>query len=191
MILLGTQIVGTIGPRRCSFIWPLLGALLGIPFIIWRIDSSPSFNISAILSSLIFECKLEWNPTYITNLIDSKSTEHKLSVSSSHRRRKRGLVIKRCLIFGLGLILFSAIFTSAIYHNLQVHIAGRRVRIKGVLEEYFQTQDAQVLHEKLSSILRELWAFYLQDGLRGIQTRIWLIFNFGTDTQAFRVGHNI
>jgi hypothetical protein len=168
LLLLGTHITGTLGPRQCSFIWPLLGAILGMPFLIWRADISPSFNIPAFLSSWIFEWKIEWNPTYFS-------------------KRKRRYFIKRCLIFGFGVIIFSAIFTSAIYQNLQVDIKGRHVKIKDVLTDFFKTQEFILLYQQLSNIVRQLWNFYLQYGFKGIWTQIWLAIESESDKQAYEV----
>jgi len=168
LILLGTHITGTLGPRQCSFIWPLLGAILGMPFLIWRSDVSPSFNIPAFLSSWIFEWKIEWNPTYFS-------------------KRKRRYFIKRCLIFGFGVIIFSAIFTSTIYQNLQVDIKGRHIKIKDVLTDFFKTQEFIVLYQQVSNIVRQLWTFYLQYGFKGIWTQIWLAIESESDKQAYEV----
>ncbi len=173
MILLGTQIAGTLGPRQCSFIWPLLGAILGMPFLVWRSDLSPSFNIPAFLSSWIFEWKIEWNPTYFHE--------------TQPKRKRRGHFMKHCLIFGLGVIVFSAIFTSTIYHNLQVDIKGRRVRIKDVLTDFFKSQELVLLYQQISNIVRELWKFYLQYGFKGIWTQIWMAIDSESERQAYEV----
>jgi len=184
LILLGTYITGTLGPRQCSFIWPLLGAILGMPFLIWRADVSPSFNIPSFLSSWIFEWKIEWNPTYFSNLLITKPNQ---SQSSSLPKRKRRHFIKRCLIFGFGVIIFSAIFTSTIYQNLQVDIKGRHIKIKDVLTDFFKTQEFIVLYQQVSNIVRQLWTFYLQYGFKGIWTQIWLAIESESDKQAYEV----
>jgi len=183
-IALGTQITGTLGPRQCSFIWPLLGAMLGMPFLVWRTDLSPSFNIPAFLSSWIFEWKIEWNPTYFSNMFITKSNESQSSISP---KRKRRHFIKRCLIFGLGVIVFSAIFTSAIYQNLQVDIKGRRVKIKDVLTDFWKSQQFVLLYQQLSNVVRQLWAFYLHYGFKGIWTQIWMAIDSESDKQAYEV----
>jgi len=183
-IALGTQITGTLGPRQCSFIWPLLGAILGMPFLVWRTDLSPSFNIPAFLSSWIFEWKIEWNPTYFSNMFVIKSNESQPSTSP---KRKRRHFIKRCLIFGLGVIIFSTIFTSAVYQNLQVDIKGRRVKIKDVLTDFFKSQELVLLYQQLSNVVRELWTFYLQYGFKGIWTQIWMAIDSESEKQAYEV----
>jgi len=185
LILLGTQITGTLGPRQCSFMWPLLGAILGMPFLVWRTDLSPSFNIPAFLSSWIFEWKIEWNRTYFPNLSTTKSTSSRSSMPS---KRKRRHFVKRCLIFGLGVIVFSAIFTSTIYQNLQVDIKGRHVRIKDVLTDFFKSHEIISLYQQLSNILRQLWTFYLQYGFKGIWTEIWMTIDSQSEKQAYEVG---
>jgi len=183
-IALGTQITGTLGPRQCSFIWPLLGAMLGMPFLVWRTDLSPSFNIPAFLSSLIFEWKIEWDPSYLSHIFIAKSNESESSVSP---KRKRRHFIKRCLIFGIGVLVFSAIFTSAVYQNLQVDIKGRRVKIKDVLTDFWKSQQFVLLYQQLSNVVRQLWAFYLQYGFKGIWTEIWMVIDSESDKQAYEV----
>jgi hypothetical protein len=184
LIFLGTYIAGTLGPRQCSFIWPLLGAILGMPFLVWRADSLPSFNVPAFLSSWIFEWKIEWNPTYFSNISVTNSDESRSPISSKRKRRQ---FIKRCLLFGLGIIVFSAIFTSAIYQNLQVDIKGQRVKIKDVLSNFFKSQQFVLLYQQLSNIMRQLWAFYSQYGFKGIWTQIWMAIDSETEKQAFEV----
>jgi len=160
-----------------SINWPIIGAIVGMPFIIWRTDFSPSFNVSAFVSSWIFEWKIEWNPAYFSNE----------SQCSTAPKRKRRHIIKRCLIFGLGVIIFSTILTSALYQNLQVDIKGRPVKIKDVLAEFFKPQEIVFFYQQLSSVLRQLWAFYLKYGFKGIWTQIWMTLDSESEKQAFEV----
>ncbi len=185
--MLGTYITGTLGPRQCSFIWPLLGAMLGIPLLIRPADASPSFNIPAILSSLIFEWKIEWNPGYFSDVFIIKSDESQSSSSLKPIKRKRRHFIKRCLIFGIGVIVFSTIFTSAIYQNLQVDINGRHVKIKDVLADFLKSQEFVLLYQQLTNVMRQLWTFYLRYGFKGIWTQIWMELDSQSEKQAFQV----
>jgi hypothetical protein len=185
--LLGTYVTGTLGPRQCSFFWPLLGAMLGIPLLIRRADSSPSFNLPAIFSSIVFEWKIEWNPAYFTNILITKPNESQSPPSLKPTKRKRRHFIKRCLIFGLGVMVFSAIFTSAIYQNLQVDINGRRVKIKDVLADFLKSQEFVLLYQQLANVIRQLWAFYLRYGFKGIWTQIWMELDSQSEKQAFQV----
>lgn len=165
-IAIGTQLVGTLGPRKCSFVWPLLGAICGIPFLMVDSDTSPSFNIVAFLSSLIFEWKIDWNFEYFSK--ESPKKKH---------------IIKRCVTYGCGAIIFGVILTSAIYQNFQVDIHGERVKIKDVLTEFFKSQEFY----QLSNVCKQLYYFYLQYGFKGIWTQIWEILDYESDKQAFDV----
>jgi hypothetical protein len=178
--LLGTQLAGTLGPRQCSFIWPLLGAMLGVPFLIWRSETSPSFNIAAFFSCWIFEWKIEWDPEYFP----SKSISQP---SSKPKKSQRRHIVKRCLILGFGAIVFCTILSSAIYQNLQVDINGERVKIKDVLAEFFKSQEYLLLYQQLSSVSKQLYAFYLQYGLKGIWTQIWAALDSESDKKAYEV----
>ncbi|CAF0901493.1 unnamed protein product [Rotaria sp. Silwood1] len=183
-IALGTQIVGTLGPRQCSFIWPLLGAICGMPFLIWHINFVPSFNIAAFFSCWIFTWKVQWNREYFSNNFILKSTEQQFSISSKQIKRKRCHIIKNCLIFGLGVMIFSAMFTSAIYQNLQVDVKGQRIKLKDVLNDFFKSQEFILMREKLVILIRRLWVFYLHYGFKGL----WMIFGFeNTEKQALEV----
>ncbi|CAF2410101.1 unnamed protein product [Rotaria sp. Silwood2] len=179
-IALGTYLAGTLGPRQCSFIWPLLGALLGLPFIIWNGDASPSFNIVAFFSCCIFEWKIDWNPEYF-----STKTESETSPKKKARRRRH--IIKRCFILGFGAFVFGIILTSTIYQNLQVDINGERVKVKDVLADFFKSQEFIQLSQQLSSVMKQLYAFYLQYGFKGIWTEIWAALDFESDKQAYEV----
>ncbi|CAF3629181.1 unnamed protein product [Rotaria sordida] len=181
-IALGTQLVGTLGPRRCSFIWPLLGALLGAPFLIWNGDASPSFNIVAFFSCCIFEWKIDWDKEYFSTKVEKET-----SLSSKKKERKRRHIIKRCLILGFGACIFCTILTSTIYQNLQVDINGERVKIKDVIANFFKSQEYIQLCQQLSSVVQQLYAFYLQFGFKGIWTQIWAALDYESDKQAFEV----
>ncbi|CAF0817389.1 unnamed protein product [Rotaria sordida] len=184
-VALGTQITGTLGPRQCSFIWPLLGAICGMPFLIWRINSIPSFNIAALFSCWIFQRKIQWNREYFSNILITKSSDHhQFLISSKKIKRKRYDIIKRCLIFGFGTIIFSTIFTSAIYQNLQVDIKGQHIKLKDVLNDFFKSQEFILIREKLSIFIRQLWAFYSHYGFKGL----WMILDFEkNEKQAFEI----
>lgn len=182
-IAIGTQLTGTIGPRRCSFLWPLLGAILGIPFLIQRTEFSPSFNISALLSSCIFEWKVEWDRTYFSNIPLEKSDQ---STSPKIIKRKTNHSMKRYAAFVFAAIVFSGIFTSAVYQNLQVDIKGRRVRIKDVIKDFFRSQEFILICEQLANIARELWRFYLKYGFKGIWAQIWMSIDSKSVRNAYQ-----
>jgi hypothetical protein len=169
----GTQLVGTIGPRKCSFTWPLLGAILGLPFLIGSQDSSPSFNIVAFLSCWIFEWKVDWDSEYFPN--------------KSKPKKQRQHIVKRCVIFGVGAMVFGLILTSAIYQNFQVNINGESVKIKDVLSEFFKSQEFLHLYQQLSIVMKQLYSFYLQYGFKGIWTQIWAVLDSQNDKQAYEV----
>ncbi|CAF1206549.1 unnamed protein product [Adineta ricciae] len=180
-IAVGTQMVGTLGPRQCSFLWPLLGALFGLPLIVSRNESSsPSFNLSAFLCSIFFEWQVEWNPTYFSKLIINKESQ-----CSIPPKRKRRHFVQRCLVFGLGIMIFGTVFTSAVYQNLQVDIKGRRVKVKDVLSEFFKSQEFLLLYQQILNILRQLWTFYLRHGLKGIWTKLWMVLDSESEKQAY------
>jgi hypothetical protein len=158
----------------------LIGALLGFPFLISRGDGSPSLNIVAFLSCWIFEWKVEWNTEYFP-----KKTKSTSSPKADPKKRRH--FVKRCLIFGLGALLFGAVITSVLYQNLQVEINGERVKIKDVLANFFKSQEYLQLCQQLSSVLKQLWAFYLEYGFKGIWAQIWTALDYESDKQAFEV----
>jgi hypothetical protein len=98
-------------------------------------------------------------------------------------QRNRRYFVKHCLIFGLGVIVFSAMFTSTIYQNLQVNIKGHQVRIKDLLTDFYKSHGIISLYQKFSSIARKLWTFYLQYGLKGI----WMTIDSQNERQAYEV----
>ena len=184
---IGTKLAGTLGPRRCSLLWPWFGAMLGLPFLIRRADSSSSFNIPALLSSLFFEWRVEWNREYFPSASVDKVTESQSSMAAKQPRRRRRHFVQRCLLFGLGALIFTGIFTSAIYQNFQVQINGQPVKVKDVLTNFFKSQEFIRLSQQLGSVMRRLWHFYLQYGLKGIWTQIWTALDLENDKQAFGV----
>jgi hypothetical protein len=153
--------------------------MLALPCLIGRGDSSPSLNIVAFVSCWVFEWKIEWNPDY--------HSTHTVSLPKRTKKTRRHIV-KRCAILGLAAIVFSSILVAAIYQNLQVDINGERVKIKDVLAGFFKSQEFIELCQQLSSVLNQIWAFYLQYGLKGIWTQIWAALDSESDKKAFEVG---
>ncbi|CAF0793864.1 unnamed protein product [Didymodactylos carnosus] len=190
---IGVQLMGTLGPRRCSFVWPLLGAWLGFPFLFTRLHLSPSFNISAFLSCLLFEWKVDWDHNYFDTIVLSKKSE---TLRSSNKTtstvetlqqkpplKSRRKTLKRYTIFFIGLLVFGFFTSSAIYQNLNVDINGEKVKVKDVIADFFKSQ----AYQQLRHVLSEIWAFYLKQGLTGIWTEIWTTFDFESDKQAFEL----
>ncbi|CAF1023933.1 unnamed protein product [Adineta ricciae] len=171
-IAFGTQLAGTLGPRQCSFVWPLLGALLGTPFLLTNGDKAPSFNIAALISCWIFEWKIDWDPEYVSEESKTKS-------------KPRRHIVKRCLILGCGAILFGLLITSAVYQNLQVDLHGERVKVKDVIADFFKSQEFIQLYQQLSRVMKELYAFYQHYGFKGIWTQIWAELSSESDKKAF------
>lgn len=183
----GTKLVGTIGPRQCSFVWPLFGALIGLPLLIRPPNLAPSFNISIILCCIMFEWKIEWNFDYFQMTAISKIKDSTPSVSLKQMRIKRRHIVKRCLLYGLGALIFAGVFTSSIYQNLQVDVDGRRVKIKDVLNDFFKSQKFLLFYEQMKRILHHLFSFYMQHGVKGLWKQIWAILDFENQQQAFKV----
>ena len=170
---------GTIGPRQCSFLWPLLGASLGMAMIVWRTNSSPSFNLPALFSSLILEWKIQWNPSYFPD-----PSKKKPSISSRRKRRNRP---KHYFLFGLGALLFSTLFLSTVYHNVHVNINGQSVRLKDILARFSQSEELTPIHTQVWNIVRQLSMFYWQYGLKGIWSEIWTNIFSADDRLAYQV----
>lgn len=99
--------------------------------------------------------------------------------------------MKRYAAFVLAAIVFSSIFTSAVYQNLQVDIKGRRVRIKDVIKDFFRSQEFILICEQLTNIARELWRFYLKYGFKGIWTQIWMSIDSKSVRNAYQVNRLI
>ena len=181
----GTQLAGTIGPRRCSLIWPMVGAMLGIPFLIWRADSSPSFNIVALFSSCVFEWKIEWDVDYFrARFVAEKLSSKSSSESGKHFRQTK---IKSFLLFSLGMIVFALIFSSSIYQNLHVETNGGKLKIKDVLRDFIKGREFHRVYRPILNILEELWLFYKQYGFTGLWKEIWALIDSESDKEAFYV----
>ncbi|CAF4428642.1 unnamed protein product, partial [Didymodactylos carnosus] len=187
---IGVQLMGTLGPRRCPFFWPLLGACMGIPFLFIRIYSSPSLNISAFLSSLLFEWKVDWDRNYFDTVVVSKQpktlSKPATTIVVKHQKtplKRRENTFKHYIIFLSGLLVFSIFASSAIYQNLNVDINGEKVKVKDVITDFFKSQT----YQQLRHVLLEIWTFYLTHGLTGIWTEIWRTFDFESDKQAFEL----
>ena len=183
LILSGTYLTGTVGPRRCSFIWPLLGALVGMPFLLWGGHLSPSFNVSAFLASWVFEWKIEWDPTYFADASSTKGTES----SVKQRKRHRNDIVKRYALFALGAVVFSAIFTAAMYQHLQVDINGQHIKVKDAAADYFKPGGLTILYRQLSGVANQVWSFLRRYGVRGIWAEVWTTLNYPSEAQAFKV----
>lgn len=175
----GVQIVGTLSARQCPFQWTFLGSLLGSTFSVLRGDNPFSLNVITLVCCLIFQWKVEWNPDYL-----NCSSQSSKNVNERVRRRH---FVKRCLIFGFGAVLFCSIVSCAVYQNLQVEINGERVKIKDVLQSFFNSPQYLQLCQQLSGVFKQLWAFYLQYGFKGLWTHIWSILDLEGEKKALEV----
>ena len=167
-IALGAYLAGTLGPRQCSFVWPLLGAFLGLPFVFGYRDSSPSLPSVVFLSCCLLEWKIDWDIDYLTS-------------------KEQPKFLKRCLIYGAGGLIFGLVLTSAVYQNLQVNINGENVKIKDVLSDFFKSNEFVLIYQQLANIVKQLYGFYLQHGFKGLWTEIWTALDSESDRQAYEV----
>lgn len=181
----GAQLVGTIGPRRCSFVWPLLGALSGAPFCLSFWNMTPSFNPSILLSCLFFQWKVEWNPDYFRNLAE-------LKLNRQHQPENSSEIFKSpqwasYVYYCIGAIVFAMIFSASVYQNLQVDMNGQRVKIQDVLTDFVKAQEFSQFFRQISDILQEIWQFYKQYGFQGLWKQIWMILDSESEKQAYFV----
>lgn len=158
-----------------------------MPLLLGHYHSSPSFNLPVLLSLLFFQWKVQWNSEYFTEELKPKSTESQCPTTLKQTKKKRMHILKRCLILGLGIVVFSTMFTSAIYQNLHVNVNGRRVKVKHVLSNYFKSKEFILLRQQLLSFTRKLWAIYLEHGFKGL----WNILDLENKKQAYEVKKTI
>lgn len=175
-IAFGVYLTGTIGYRQCSFIWPLLGAVLSLPFLMTNFNRTPSFNIAAWISSWIFEWKIDWDKEYFPK----KSQQQK-------KRKARPHLLKRSLIFIAGGILFTSILTSAICQNLQIEINGEQMKIRDVLSDFIRTRQYVHTYERVVRVAKELYTFCQVYGLDGVWEQIWKSLDVQNVEEAYEV----
>lgn len=178
-IACGVYLSGTIGPRQCSFIWPLLGALLGVPFLMKTFNRTPAFNIAAWISSWIFEWKIDWDREYFPN----KPELHQ----QTKKRKARPHLLKRSLIVIMGGILFASILSSAVYQNLQIEINGEQIKIRDVLTDFIRTRQYVHTYDRVVRVVKELYSFCQTYGFDGVWEQIWTSLDDQNDEGAYEV----
>ena len=154
-----------------------------MPFLLWGGHLSPSFNVSAFLACWIFEWKIEWDPTYFVDASTTKTTDS----SAKQRKRHRNDSVKRYALFVLGAVVFSAIFTAAMYQHLQVDMNGQHIKVKDVVADYFKPGGLLLLYRQLSGVVNEFCSFLRQFGVRGLWAEVWTTLNYPSEAQAFKV----
>ena len=178
-IAVGVYLTGTLGPRQCSFIWPLVGALLSLPFLMGILNGKPSFNIAAWISSWILEWKIDWDTDYLPKKSEVRQQKKKY--------KQRTHFVKRSLIVAVGGILFLSILTSAICQNLEIEINGEKMKIKEVLGDFIRTKEYVHSYQRVVKVVKELYAFYRLHGFDGSWVHVWKSLDSQNVEQAYEV----
>jgi hypothetical protein len=161
--------------------------MMGGSFLLHRGQDSPSFSVPVLLCCLLLEWKIEWNRNYFqsTDVVQTDTSEVKRVRHAARRKSTSG--VKRCFLVAIAGLIFGAMFSSAIYHHLQVTYDGRHVKIKDVLNDFWQSEAYRDLIQGLNALMREMVSFYMKHGLRGIWDQLWRILDFEKDRRAFQV----
>ncbi|RNA39038.1 dnaJ -like protein [Brachionus plicatilis] len=155
-------LIGTEGPIRCSFEWPLLGSYISLFFD--SIKQSTSIFNASIFAALLLNWNLKWDNDYF------------------ERVNKRKL-ITRIFHLGLGFAIFSGLLGLFIWNNATLEYKGEKVTISEYFEKLYNTEEMK----KAREVLKMLWDFYQAHGLR----RLINHFYYGYDPEAIAHAYKI
>lgn len=134
---LGVHVVANEKPCRASFYWPLVGALCGIP---WLIYDSGSIHYSSILAAIFVNWKgVQWNP----------------EVGNNRPFCRRFL----CLVFCC--LLYSTMWGVAIYQTASITTKdGEEIPLREAIPNFFNSPAWAEMKESL----KQLYKFYQVHG---------------------------
>lgn len=155
-------LIGTEGPIRCSFEWPLLGSYLSLAFD--SIKQSTSIFNASIFAALLLNWNLKWDLDYFDRI----------------NKRK---LITRIFYIALGITIFSSLLGFFIWNNATLEYKGEKVTLGEYFEKLYNTEEMK----KVREVLKMLWDFYQAHGLR----RLINHFYYGYDPEAIAHAYKV
>ncbi|CAH1790331.1 unnamed protein product [Owenia fusiformis] len=144
-IAIGVHTVANIGHDKCSMKWPLIGAYITFPILLYGAE----YMLYTVLASAIAANwkGREWRRTY---------------PEKSH-------VCKRFLILALCCTLYTSTWMSMFYNNVYVtNEMGEKIRVKDALKHFFNSPAWKQTKESL----HDVWEYYQQHGWEKMYEKI-------------------
>lgn len=151
-------------PCRASFYWPLVGALCGIP---WLIYDSGSIHYSSILAAIFVNWKgVQWNP----------------EVGNNRPFCRRFL----CLVFCC--LLYSTMWGVAIYQTASITTKdGEEIPLREAIPNFFNSPAWAEMKESL----KQLYKFYQVHGFERLWEEFVEKLDPAGEAHAYKVGPRI
>ena len=161
-IALMVYLVGTEGPLKCDYKWPILGSY--IAFVIDLVFGYDTYYSCAILSTMFLNWNIEWDQDYFEN-------------------KKKRKLYKRAAYLSVGILITVSIFSLFLWNNAYVEIEGKKVTLKESVLNFLDSKEMVQLKE----VFKMIWNYYQAHGLRKLINH----FFYGYDAEAVANAYKI
>ena len=148
-------LIGTEGPMKCKFKWPLIGSYLAFFIDIFR--STHTIYSGALLSTLFLNWNIEWDHEYFNN----------------NKKRK---FLKRFAYISFAYICIISLHGLFLWNNASLEIQGKRVTLKESVINFLNSKELVELKE----VFKMIWNYYKAHGLSKLINH----FFYGYDSEA-------
>jgi DnaJ family protein C protein 22 len=155
-------LIGTEGPYRCNFKWPIIGS--SSSYLIESILNLKTDYNCALLSTLFLNWNIEWDNNYFEN-----------------KRKKK--FTKRIFFLLIGYMAITIMISTFIWNNATVEIDGKKVLLKDSLKTFWNSKEVVQLREAITT----LWNFYKVHGFRKLINH----FYYGQDPEAIARAYKV
>ena len=159
--IVGVHVVANVKPQKATYVWPLLGAMCGIP---WIVNDTGNIHYSAFLSAVFVNWKgKEWNPEVGNNL--------------GFCRRFF------CLTFCC--LLYSSIWGVAIYQTASITTKeGEEIPLREAIPNFFKSP----AWAEMKQSFKELYDFYQVHGFEKLWEELVEKLDPTGEANAYKVG---
>lgn len=147
--------VGTEGPLKCKFKWPLFGSYLA--FLIEILRNTQTVYYSALLSTLFLNWNIEWDHDHFEN-------------------KKKRKFLKRFGYISFAFIFMISLHGLFLWNNASLEIQGKKVTLKESVINFLNSKELVELKE----VFRMIWNYYKAHGFNKLINH----FFYGYDAEA-------
>jgi DnaJ homolog subfamily C member 22 len=154
--------IGTEGPMKCEFKWPLLGSYLA--FLIDGLRNSQTTYNTALVGTLFLNWNIEWDHDYFKNKTNKKS-------------------LKRFAYISIAYICIYGLIGLFIWNNASLEIHGKKVTLKESVITFLNSEELV----KLKEVFKMIWNYYKAHGLAKLINHFFYGVDSETISNAYKV----
>ena len=157
----GVHVVANVKPQKATYVWPLLGAMCGIP---WIVNDTGNIHYSAVLSAVFVNWQgKEWNP----------------EVGNNRGFCRRFFCLTFCCL------LYSSIWGVAIYQTASITTKeGEEIPLREAIPNFFKSP----AWAEMKQSFKELYQFYQVHGFEKLWEELVEKLDPTGEANAYKVG---